>query len=311
MRSWLFAAGTAAALVTVFACSSTTTGQSSSGGTSGTTPDGSPAPGQPDDPPDPDGSLPPAPDPPPEPKVNVTNETFESGGVAYGYVQALPKTYDAAKSYPLVFVFHGDGGDGAGMRAYHPLDDVTGADAIVVYPSGKNATWDVYTPFDQNPGQQFVQALADALKAKYSVDANRVFAVGWSRGGFLASQLACRRAGLFTGVVIHAGGAPNEPGQPPPKNDVPDCAGAPAAVFVTHGENDGEVLVSSGRYAGQFWATKSGCNAQSLTDTAPAPCKQYDGCPAGKRVTYCEIAGQGHGVWPAAIAAEWSFLKGS
>src|SRR5688572_15778857 len=82
----------------------------------------------------------------PPSKVNVTDEKIDVDGTQRAYVLAVPKTYDAAKKYPLVFVFHGDGGDGPGMRAYHKLDTASGDDAIVAYPTGRNATWETYGP---------------------------------------------------------------------------------------------------------------------------------------------------------------------
>ena len=46
------------------------------------------------------------------------------------YVLAVPKTYATSKKYPLIVVIHDNGGNGAGMRSYHPLDTETGSDAI-------------------------------------------------------------------------------------------------------------------------------------------------------------------------------------
>src|SRR5688500_18537528 len=92
------------------------------------------SPGNPDASP---GSVPeagPPPPPPPPQKVDVTNETVTAMGFTRDYVLAVPKSYSAAKSYPLVLVFHGDGGDGPSMRSYVKFDDATGEDAVVAYP---------------------------------------------------------------------------------------------------------------------------------------------------------------------------------
>jgi polyhydroxybutyrate depolymerase len=224
------------------------------------------------------------------------------------YTLAVPKNYDAARKYPLIVVIHGDGGDGAGMRNYHPLDDETGSDAIVVYPTGNGHTWDQSTPFDSNPDQQYVEALINAMKAKYSID--RVFGVGWSSGGFLVNILACRRAGIFKAIVSHAGGQPYT--EPKDVNGYNICVGNPTyPALITHGANDGTVDPSSGDYDAQFWAHYNGCDQDpaNRTDVAPSPCKTHASCPAGKPVTFCLIPGNGHGVWSQAIPTEWAFLK--
>jgi len=224
------------------------------------------------------------------------------------YTIAVPKSYAASKKYPLILVVHGDGGDGAGMRSYHPLDNETGSDAIVVYPTGNGQTWDQGTPFDSNPDQQYVEALVNAMKAKYSIA--RVFAVGWSSGGFLVNIIACRRAGIFDAIVSHAGGQPYT--EPKDANGYNICAGNPTyPALITHGANDGTVDPSSGDYDAQFWAHANGCNQDpdARTTVAPSPCKTHAGCPAGKPVTFCLIPGNGHGVWSQAFPTEWAFLK--
>jgi polyhydroxybutyrate depolymerase len=224
------------------------------------------------------------------------------------YVVAVPKNYAATKKYPLILVVHGDGGDGASMRSYHPLDGTTGSDAIVVYPSGNGHTWDQGTPFDSNPDQQYIEALVNAMKAKYSID--RVFAVGWSAGGFIVNIVACRRAGIFNAIVSHAGGQPYT--EPKDVNGYNICAGDPTyPALITHGASDGTVDPSSGDYDAQFWAHANGCDQDPdhRTDVAPSPCKTHAGCPKGKPVTFCLIPGNGHGVWSQAIPTEWAFLK--
>jgi polyhydroxybutyrate depolymerase len=241
--------------------------------------------------------------------VNVSTGTLDGFTADRGpYVIAVPKTYAATKKYPLVLVIHGDGGDGAGMRNYHTLDNETGEDAIVVYPSGAGLTWDQGTPYDQNTDQQYLVALIAAVKAKYSI--GKTFGVGWSAGGFIVNIVACRRAGIFDGIVSHAGGQPYT--EPKDANGYQICAGNPTyPAFITNGDKDGTVDPTSGDYDAQFWAHYNGCNEDpaARTDVAPSPCKTHAGCPAGKPVTYCLIPGNGHGIWSQAIPAEWAFLK--
>lgn len=308
MRRTLTAALVAVALSGVYACSGDDAGE--------------PPPAGSDAAPPADGSIPDAlvptadgsadapedvsADAPPPSKVDVTTETLTVDGSPREYVLAVPKTYAANKSYPLVLVFHGDNGYAAPMRAYHPVDDLSGDAAIVAYTTGKNRKWDLYTAYDQNEDQKYTVALVDAVKARFSVDAARVFAIGYSSGAFFVSQLTCRRAGLFSAIVLHAGGAPYEATDPNPSN--PSCAGGPAATLVFHGDADVTVAPASGDYAALFWARRNGC-ADSRSDTVPAPCRTHDGCPASSPSTYCLIPGHDHTVWPGSLAVEWDFLK--
>ena len=245
--------------------------------------------------------------------VNVSTDNLGGFGTRPDYVLAVPKTYATTKQYPLVLVFHGDGGDGSSMRTLHTLDDVTGDDAIIVYPSGKDNTWDLSTAFAQNEDQLFVEALITSLKGKYSIDAARVFAVGYSSGGFLVNQLSCRRR-LFRGITSFAGGAPYEL----PPNDIKDpemyqvCPNAPkVAAFVVHGTADATVRASSGDFDAQFWAHYNGCNTDTSArvDTPPSPCKKHVGCPTANPVTFCLIPGLGHIPWDQGTVNEWAFFK--
>jgi polyhydroxybutyrate depolymerase len=298
-----FAFGVAAATVlTVLACSSSsnpgpagTSGADGAGGDDGAVVD-------------PDGNVVPADSGPAG--VTVTTEILAPSG--RDYLLVVPKTYVASRSYPLILVIHGDGGTGSTMRQYHPLDDTTGDAAIVVYPSGTARTWDLTTAFAQNDDQQYIEAVVAAVKGKYTVDAARVFGVGWSSGAFLVNQLACRRPGLFSAIVSHAGGAPYELPQQLDADGYQKCAsGAGVSALMTHGGSDTTVQPDSGDFDAQFWAHLDGCNPDASTrvDTSPAPCQKHVSCPAGKAVTFCLIPGNNHGVWAQAISVEWAFLQ--
>ncbi|MBL9111022.1 MAG: hypothetical protein JNM74_17190, partial [Myxococcales bacterium] len=70
-------------------------------------------------------------EPPPPPDV-LDEMTLQVGSRTRTYGVKLPKTYDPAVSYPVVMVFHGDGGDGPSMYAFFKMNAATGEEAIVV-----------------------------------------------------------------------------------------------------------------------------------------------------------------------------------
>jgi polyhydroxybutyrate depolymerase len=254
---------------------------------------------------------------PPGTAVVVTSETVQVWGSARTYVMVAPQDVVPSKAYPLVFVFHGDGGNGTGMRDWIKLDAESGANAIVVYPDGKNATWDLYTPEGSNEDNAFVDAILAAVKAKYSIDAARVFGSGYSSGAFFINQLACRRSGFFRAIAPNAGGAPQEPSDPAAESwsgtSYTKCANQThgLAAIVMHGNDDYAVGPGSGTYDARYWAYVNGCDdsEDTRTPTTPSPCVEHAGCPNDKRVLYCEIAGIGHGIWSESGKATWAFFS--
>lgn len=302
-------------VVSVAACSDDAPGTSSSTTTQGgATEDGQATPGEDGSTSQPDGGEADTFVPPKPSKVNVTNETLDVNGVARSYVRAVPKTYDPSKTYPLIVVFHGDGGDGPGMRLGHPLDDTTGDDAIVVYPTGRfndNPGWDLDTRYSQNPDNQFIANLIESLKASYTI--GNVFADGYSNGGFYINKLACRRPDMFRAIVSHAGGAPFEDSDPASSewpNGYMKCDGQSVGVatMVFHGTADGAVTIDSGEFTARYWGYVNGCQ-DTQSATTPNPCVKNDGCPTDKPVVYCAIPGLGHSVWSGAGPIEWAFMQ--
>lgn len=246
---------------------------------------------------------------PPPPDL-LSREQVTAAGRARTYGLRLPRGYDAKTAYPLVFVFHGDGEDGFSLYGYFKFQEASGDAAILVYPSGEGATWDLYTPADRNKDIAFVEAMLAQLAGRYSVDRARVFASGWSNGGFFVNQLACRRSALLRGAASSSGGAPYEPESPNDKwpNGFTRCPNqAPVPYLAIHGLADGTVEPSGGEFSAAYWAYVNGC-AGTRAVSAP-PCEAYAGCKPGRPTTYCPIPGMGHQIWPQAAKVQWDFFK--
>jgi polyhydroxybutyrate depolymerase len=250
-------------------------------------------------------------EPPALATVTVTNESMTSGGAKRTYVLVVPKTYDAARAYPLVMVFHGQPGTAVAMHQFHPFEVASQQEAVLVYPDGTNLEWNLTGPTAVNADMQFVKALVDEVASKVSIDKTRVFGDGYSNGGFMVNQLACR-LGLFKAIASHAGGAPYEPPETGPArypNGYVKCAAdVRTPAIVLHGEADGVVTPDSGEFDAMYWAYVNGC-AATRSATTPSPCTTYDGCPAGKPVVWCSIPSLGHLIWSNGAAAAWAFFS--
>lgn len=250
----------------------------------------------------------------PRPATVLSNEHIEVAGTTRSFVLAAPSTYSATRSYPLVLVLHGDGGNGPSMHKAFALDEVSGQEAFVAYPSGTEG-WNLYSPAAENPDLAFLTAVVKDLQGRYSIDTSHVFGTGFSSGGFMVNQIACRRPGFFRAIVPQSGGAPDEPNDRTATtwgNGYTRCEnqalGQGPAVMVIHGTTDNVVAPESGDFTANYWSYVNSC-ASSRTPTTPSPCQQQDGCPSGHPVLYCAIANLGHAIWGDARAATWQFFR--
>lgn len=253
--------------------------------------------------------LPRIPTPGPSGQLTRTSRhTIDVGGKKRGYVLVEPTEIDEQRRYPLVLVFHGDGGDAVGFHQAWPFERATGKDAFLAYLDGINAGWDLETT-KNNREVAFVEAVIAKLESERPLDRTRLFATGYSSGGFLANVLACHRPGLLRAIASNAGGAPYNQLEKW-ANGYPKCPGqTPVAMLALHGERDSGVTLDSGRFSAEYWAYVNGCKTDEMETSGYAECRVYRGCPAGKAVGFCSIPPLGHWVWDQAAEASWTFFE--
>ena len=123
----------------------------------------------------------------------------------------VPETLAAGKTVPLVFVFHGHGGESAQAISAFGINR-RWPEAISVYPQGVNIP-SITDPAGVRAGWQhaagevgdrdlrFFDALLARLKKDYPVDAKRVYVTGHSNGGGFTYLLWKARPEAFAAVA--------------------------------------------------------------------------------------------------------------
>jgi poly(3-hydroxybutyrate) depolymerase len=223
--------------------------------------------------------------------------TIEVAGKSRTYVLSVPTAYDAAHPYPLVFAWHGLGGNGAQARQYFRIESASKGGGIFVYPDGlpnddgKNG-WDLSA---DGIDVALFDALIEKVSAAFCVDSKRIFSTGHSFGGFFTERLGCSRGNVLRGIAPVAGG--------PPFGGMTNCA-TPVAAWIAHGSNDMTVDFETGESGRDLWLEANGCGDTSMA-TSPEPCVAYEGCE--QPVHWC-VHEQDHN-WPMfAGAGIWSFF---
>jgi len=133
-------------------------------------------------------------------------ESWTVDGVKREAIVYTPKS--TAGKAPLIFSFHGHGDDMENFQ-YVGLQNVW-PDAIIVYFQGLPSR-DGYRGWQVEPGEygdrdlKMVDAVLAAMKKKYNVDDNRIYATGFSNGAHFTYLLWATRPDVFAAFAPVAG----------------------------------------------------------------------------------------------------------
>ena len=146
--------------------------------------------------------------------AGMSTGTVSSAGLDRDYVLHVPDSYDEEASWPLIVVFHGytvtaaEQFDESGFRRFGDEEGF-----ISVFPEGRGDIDRWLFELDEveidistaNPDIAMVGDLIDHLSQDLNIDDTRVYAAGFSNGGWMASAVACTLPGRFAAVSPVAG----------------------------------------------------------------------------------------------------------
>jgi polyhydroxybutyrate depolymerase len=209
----------------------------------------------------------------------------------------------AAQPRPLVLVFHGFGHFAAGLRANLGFPELAArGELVAIHAEGRDDVrllnrvargWDI-APGDTRD-VAFVRAILDAVEAERCIDRRRIFATGFSNGGFVSNLLGCQLADRLAAVAPVAGG-----------RALDACAPTmPMPILFVHGTADRVVPLRMTAAAAGWWRRANHC-AESAAD------EMRDGCAAARDCAADVVVCQGsqQHTWPAdATTRIWDFFR--
>lgn len=227
--------------------------------------------------------------------------TIDVDGLQRHYLIDAPAG-PADAALPLVLVFHGFRHSAAGLREGLDFAQRAASGALVaVHADGRDDVrlldrigrgWDI-APGDGRD-TAFVRAILDTLERERCIDRRRIFATGFSNGGFLSNLLGCQLGDRLAAIAPVAGARPLDACTPP----------APMPVLFSHGSADRVVPPRLTAAAAAWWRRANRCE-----DAEGVPrdgCRVSQGCAAD--VVVCEGT-QAHTWPPDASAAIWRFFE--
>lgn len=251
-------------------------------------------------------------------KTGKATNNIDVNGTSRDYITYVPSTYSSTKSYPLLFAFHGLGGNmesSYNNSKFHELAE--SENFIVVHPNGLKKQWNAVT-VENNIDIAFVNQMITKLKSNYNIDANRIYSSGMSNGGYFSFVLACELSdkiaaiGSVTGLMFKS-----VLDNCTPKNPVP--------VIQIHGTEDSVVDYNNVENVINFWNTHNKTNSTPVvsqipdTDTTDGSTVErftYKDGTDNVEVQHLKITGGGHD-WPGyegnmdinASEEVWNFVK--
>ena len=222
---------------------------------------------------------------------SYVRQTVTVQGTQREYYLFVPRTYNASQPYPIIFRWHGSGGDGTsgGLE----IEAASGEKAIIASPSGLNGAWDLSA---NGVDVQLFDVLLASLESQYCIDTNRVFSYGFSAGAGFTNLLGCVRTPTVRAVAPVEGWAPQT-----------TCNG-PVAAWITHSIDDTAVTIDRGMAARDLYVKLDGCGSTTKA-TTPSQCIAYQGCLTDYPVDWCQTTGphdpQGSFTGPGA----WGFFN--
>ncbi|NDJ35519.1 MAG: hypothetical protein GYB64_12700 [Chloroflexi bacterium] len=221
----------------------------------------------------------------------LTEHTLRVDGEERFYLVYDPDGRAAER--PLVLDMHGWGGtayEQLGASGFTAIAEEEGI--IVVYPqaTGEELLWGLADDVS------YIEAVLDAVSADYPVDESRIYATGFSAGGFMAHYLGGALSDRIA-AVASVGGLIPDPDFAALGGAVTDAADLielalppepirPVPVMMIHGTNDEVVPYAGVEPTLAVWADWNGCGepVMDFAEEAGPPVTRYEDCADDARM---------------------------
>ncbi|HEY9687363.1 MAG TPA: PHB depolymerase family esterase [Coleofasciculaceae cyanobacterium] len=245
-------------------------------------------------------------------------------GKARSYYLYAPASYQADRPTPLLLVLHGYLGNDLlmmNMTGFNELAEKEGF--LVVYPNALHARWKSYSAPSERTDEDvaFIRTLIQKVEGERNIDARRIYATGFSSGGFFSQRLACELSDKIAAIAPVAAtiGVPLKescrPGRPVPvlmingvKDPIITWKGKIRKVRYAFWDS----VITSVPEAVDFWRKHNRCAeipqseliVHATQGIRGAEIKTFPGCSDSAEVKQIILERGGH-TWPGSDHKVW------
>ena len=248
-------------------------------------------------------------------------------GTVRDYYVYVPSNSDTSP-IPLLYLLNGGSAERTPFEQQSNFEAMADREGIVLVvpvsqklPSNESA-WQLNADNSSMQDIDYIEAIYTDVSSRTAIDANRVYAIGYSLGGMFSYELACQMSNRFAAIGSLAGSMPVAPTYCDPYRNVP--------ILHVHGVQD-EIIPYSSQWEWkawdavgtmrdtpsliEFWSSRYNCSKQSKRSiTATVDLDVREDCESGARVEHYRLENGTH-VWPTLIGdletpeVFWSFLS--
>lgn len=237
------------------------------------------------------------------------------------YVRA-PTNIVVGQQYPLLFYFHGSGGNANAYFNNGSLNTIIDTEGVIgIYPQGFNNVWNLGPENSNADDLAFIDLVMTELMNYTNIDFTRVYGIGSSNGGAMINQLAKNRSYFNAIAPVVSQQNVNQGALTAPRV---------ISVYQVNGDNDGLIPVNGGNSAvgqtfmsaqasAENYANQFNCDATPTNYVLdnwggfPTDSYFYENCDNGNVVSYHIVQGGTHGLTNGADTGftqrMWDFLK--
>jgi polyhydroxybutyrate depolymerase len=248
-------------------------------------------------------------------------------GTVRDYYVYVPSSSNTSP-IPLLYLLNGGSAERTPFEQQSNFEAMADREGIVLVvpvsqklPSNESA-WQLNADNSSMQDIDYIEAIYTDVSSRTAIDANRVYAIGYSLGGMFSYELACQMSNRFAAIGSLAGSMPVAPTYCDPYRNVP--------ILHVHGVQD-EIIPYSSQWEWkawdavgtmrdtpsliEFWSSRYNCSKQSKRSiTATVDLDVREDCESGARVEHYRLENGTH-VWPTLIGdletpeVFWSFLS--